>query len=127
MKGHGSKFDLKKDEAVLALLTQRNVEDAAKSVGIDTTTLFRGMKVPEFDTAYREAKRAAFGQAIARLHQMSTAAAATLGKVMVDPTSPASTRVRAADCILNHTVKAIELDDLEARISQLERVDTPEA
>jgi hypothetical protein len=117
MKGHGSKFDLKKDEAVLALLTQRNVEDAAKSVGIDTTTLFRGMKVPEFDTAYREAKRAAFGQAIARLHQMSTAAAATLGKVMVDPTSPASTRVRAADCILNHTVKAIELDDLEARIS----------
>jgi hypothetical protein len=33
MKGHGSKFELKKEEAVLALLTQRNVEEAAKAVG----------------------------------------------------------------------------------------------
>jgi len=39
MKGHGSKFGRKKDEAIIALLTQRNVEEAAKSIGIATTTL----------------------------------------------------------------------------------------
>jgi hypothetical protein len=121
MKGHGSKFELKKDEAVLALLTNRNVEDAAKAVGIDATTLMRWMKVPEFDAAYREAKRAAFSQTVARLHQMASAAASTLGKVMVDPASPASTRVRAAESILNHTMKAVELEDIEARIAELER------
>ena len=121
MKGHGSKFELKKDEAVLALLTNRNVEDAAKSVGIDATTLMRWMKVPEFDAAYREAKRAAFAQTVARLHQMSSAAASTLGKVMVDPSSPASTRVRAAESILNHTMKAVEFEDIKARIAKLER------
>jgi len=121
MKGHGSKFGLKKEEAVLALLTPRNVEEAAKSVGVDATTLIRWMKVPEFDAAYREAKRTAFGQTMARLHQMSSAAASTLGKVMVDPSSPASTRIRAAESILNHTMKAVELEDLEARIAELER------
>jgi hypothetical protein len=45
----------------------------------------------------------------------------TLLKVVIDPTTPASTKVRAADSVLNHTAKAIELDDVEARLSELER------
>ena len=69
------------------------------------------MKAPEFDAAYREAKRDAFGQSIARLQQASSAAVTTLLKVMVDSNTPASTKVRAADSVLSHTAKAIELDD----------------
>lgn len=76
--------------------------------------------MPEFQTAYREAKRAAFSQSIARLHQMSSAAVSTLGKIMIDVNAPASTRVRAADSILNHTVKAIEIEDIVARVAALE-------
>jgi hypothetical protein len=33
----------------------------------------------------------------------------------------ASTKVRAAECILNHAAKAIELEDIEARVTDLER------
>ena len=51
----------------------------------------RWQKQPEFQKAYRDARRAAFGQSISRLHQMSSAAVATLGKVMVDPGTPPST------------------------------------
>jgi hypothetical protein len=51
---------------------------------------------------------------------MSGAAAATLGKVMVDPNTPASTKVRAADSILDHAAKAIEIEDIEARLAALE-------
>jgi hypothetical protein len=40
---------------------------------------------------------------------------------MVDPNAPASTRVRAAGSILSHTAKAIKIEDIEARLSQLER------
>ena len=108
-------------EAILALLSQRNVEEAARVAKIAARTLYRWMNDREFDTAYREAKRAAFSQSIARLHQMSSAAVSTLGKVMVDPTTPPSTKVRAADSILNHTAKAIEIEDIEARVSELER------
>jgi transposase-like protein len=121
MKGHGSKFSRKMDQAVAALLTQRNVEEAARAVGIGVATLLRWQKEPEFQKAYRDARRAAFGQAVARLQQMSGAAVATLGKMMVEPTAPPSTRVRAAEVIINHAAKAIEIEDIEARVTELER------
>ena len=122
MLGHGSKFGRKKEEAIAALLTQRNIEEAAKAVGIASNTLLKWMKLPEFQTAYREARRAAFGQAVARLQQGTAAAATTLLKTMIDPATPASVRVRAAEAIFNHAAKAIEIEDIEARVSELERV-----
>ena len=121
MKGHGAKFGRKKEEAIVALLIQRNVDEAARSIGISTQTLVRWMKLPEFQTAYREARRAAYGQSIARLQQATTAAVSTLLKIMVDTNSPASTRVRAADSVLNHAVKAIENEDIEVRVAALEQ------
>ncbi len=78
-------------------------------------------KGPEFDAAYRQAKRAAFGQSIARLQQATGAAVSVLLKVMVDSGTPASVRVRAADSVLDHSAKAIELEDIEARVAELER------
>jgi len=79
------------------------------------------MKEPEFQTAYRDARRAAFGQSVARLQQASGAAVSTLLKVMVDANTPASTKVRAADSVLNHAAKAIEIEDIEVRVTELER------
>jgi len=120
MTGHGAKFGRKKEDAIVALLTTRTVEEAARAVGVSTKTLLRWMKEPEFDTAYRAAKRAAFGQSIARLHQLASAAVTTLGKVMLEPGTPPATRVRAADSILDHTTKAIEIEEIEARVAALE-------
>jgi len=74
MKGHGSKFGRKKDEAIAALMTQRNIEDAAKAVGIAPNTLLKWMKEPEFDKSYRAARRATFGQSVAQLQQAAPAA-----------------------------------------------------
>ena len=121
MAGPGAKFTRKKEEAIAALLTQRNIEEAARAVGIGTQTLLRWMKVPDFDKAYREARRAAFSQSVARLQQASGAAVSTLLKIMVDPGAPASTRVRAADSVLDHSAKSIEIEDIEARVAALER------
>jgi transposase-like protein len=121
MTGHGAKFGRKKEEAIAALLTQRNVEEAARTTGIGTKTLLRWMHVPEFDDAYRKARRDTYSQARARLQQACGAAVSTLLKVMVDPGTPASTRVRAADSVLGHSAKAIEMEDIEVRLSDLER------
>jgi hypothetical protein len=73
------------------------------------------MKEPEFDVAYREAKRKAFGRSIARLQQSTGAAVTTLLKVMVDPSTPPNAKVRAADSVLNHAAKAIEIEDITSR------------
>jgi hypothetical protein len=121
MKGHGSKFERKQEEAIAALLTQRNIDEAAKATGVSPNTLLSWMKNPQFDAAYREARRQAFRQSVARLQQASSAAVTTLLKIMVDPTAPHSTRVRAADSVLDHSAKAIEIEDIEARVAELER------
>ena len=84
MTGHGTKFRGKKEAAVAALLTQRNLEDAARAVDVSPKTLLRWMKEPEFMTSYREARRAAFGQAVARLQQGTSEAATTLRKVLIE-------------------------------------------
>ena len=110
------------EAAIAALLTARNLEEAAKSVGIAPNTLLNWMKVPEFQAEYREARRVAYSQAVARLQQGATAAATTLLKVMVDQSTPASVKVRAAECVMNHSSKAIEIEDVAARVEELERV-----
>jgi hypothetical protein len=121
MVGHGAKFGRKKEEAIVALLSQRSIEEAARVTNIGTNTLLRWLKEPDFDAAYRAARRVAFSQAIARLQQASGAAVATLLKIMVDANAPASTRVRAADSVLDHAAKAIEIEDIEVRVTELER------
>jgi len=120
MKGHGTKFGRKKEAAIAALLTQRNVDEAARATDISTATLMRWQKLPEFQKAYRKARREVFGQAIAKLHQASGIAATTLIKLMVDTTAPPSVRLRAADSVLQHGADAIVLEDLTERVDDLE-------
>jgi hypothetical protein len=60
-------------------------------------------------------------QAVARLQQGTSAAATTLLKMMLDPNTPASVRVRADECVMNQATKAIEIEDIEARVAELER------
>ena len=78
------------------------------------------MKESDFDAAYRQARRAAFGQCVARLQQASGAAVSVMLKILADPSAPASSRLRAADLVVTHSAKAIEIEDVEARVSALE-------
>jgi hypothetical protein len=121
MAGSRAKLGRKKEAAIAALLTQRNTEEAARVANVGLRTLYRWQKDPEFDAAYRAARRAAFGQTTARLQQGSSAAATILMKLMLDANTPASTRVRAAEIIVIHASKAIEIEDIEARVAELEK------
>jgi len=121
MAGFPAKLGRRKEEAIVALLSQRNVEEAARVAHIPPRTLYRWLNDPEFQAAYREARRAAFGQSIARLQQGTPAAATTLLKLMLDAATPPSTRARCAESVLSLASKAIELEDVEARVSELER------
>ena len=127
MVGHGQKLGRKKEAAIAALLSHRNVDEAAQAVDVGATTLWRWLKLPQFQAEYRKARRDAFSQSIARLQQGTAAAATTLLKTMIDPATPPSVRVRAAEAIFNHAAKAIEIEDIEARVSELERASLAES
>lgn len=121
MAGHGSKLGRKMEAAIAALLSQRNHEEAANAAGVSKRTLNRWLKLPTFQSAYLEARRAAMFQANARLQQASSAAVSALLKVMVDPGTPASVRMRAADCVLARGNQGLENEDLDVRLAALER------
>src|SRR2546422_356990 len=121
MLGHGAKFGHKKEQAIAALLSHRNVEEAARAIRISANTLQRWIKEPEFDAAYREARRTAFWQSLARLQDGAGAAVTTLLKIMLDTNAPAGTRLRAAEVVLERGGQALEMEDIEARVAELER------
>src|ERR1039458_3596674 len=120
MKDDSSKLSPKQKEAIAALLSQRNTEEAARVAGVGARTLYRWMKEPEFERAYQDAMRTAFRQSIARLQQMTGPAVSTLGRIMADPTAPAASRVRASHCILERASEALEIEQLHARVAELE-------
>jgi hypothetical protein len=121
MVGPGSKFTRKKEQAIAALLTQRNVEEAARAAGIGTQTLLRWLKIPEFCKEYLKARREVVQQTIARLQQATGAAGTVALKLMTDPNVPAAVRLRAAEFVFDRAIKGIETEDIEARLSELER------
>ncbi len=120
MVGHGAKFTRKKEEAIAALLVHRNVEDAARSVGIGTQTLLRWLKIPEFVKEYRKARWEVVRQAVARMQQATGAAGTVILKLMTDPNVPAAVKLRAAECVFDRAIKGIELEDIEVRVAELE-------
>ena len=120
MKGHGAKFPRKRQEAIAALLEFPTVREAAETVGIGEATLFRWMQNPEFQTGYREAKRRVVDEAVTRLQRSAGEASDTLRGIMLDTKTPASVRVSAVRAILDMAVRAVEIQELEARIEKLE-------
>jgi hypothetical protein len=120
VKGHGTQFGRKKEAAIAALLTQKNHEEAARAVGIDLKTLKRWMRLPEFIAEWRRARWEIVEQAYARAQQNSGAATSVLLKLMADPATPASSRIRAALGIFDLSREALDLD-IETRVTALER------
>ena len=111
----------KQDRALIGLLTEPSVEGAAVKAGITARTLFRWLNTPLFCGAYREARRQAVQRATGRLQQVTSDAVTTLHEVMTDAGAPAPARVAAAKAVLELAVKALEVDDIAARVQALEQ------
>ena|SRR3712207_1012470 len=110
----------KQEKAVACLLATATITDAAQRAGVGETTLYRWLKEPDFAAAYRDARREAVGQAIARLQHLSAAAAFVLATTMAERSTPAIVKVQAASKILDLAIRTVELEDLEERIAALE-------
>jgi phage terminase small subunit len=120
MIGHGEKLSRKQDQVITALVTCTSITEAAAQCGLADVTLRRWLKQEPFQAAYREARRAVVQQAIVQIQRATAEAVETLRTVMQDTAAPAGAKVSAAKTILETAVKAVELEDLEARIVALE-------
>lgn len=120
MAGMG-KMTRKQEIAISNLLKLPTVSEAAEATGIGERTLWRWLRDPSFQEAYRKARREAVSQAVARLQRETSQAVEALATVMRDDEAPATSRVSAARAILELAIKAIELEDIEARVAELEK------
>lgn len=111
----------KQQNTILALLTEPTIKAAAQKAGVGERTVHTWLDEPAFSKAYAKARREATRRAVARLQQYSDVAASTLLEVMATKTNHPSVRLAAAKTVLEMAIRAVELDDLQERVSVLER------
>lgn len=114
-------LDAKRQKALSALLSQPTVADAAKKSKLSEATLFRYLSEEDFRAAYRRARAEVVNHAITQLQRDAATASRTLREICEDKTAPATARVSAAKTILDGAVKAVEIQDLAARLEEVER------
>ena len=105
---------------MLALLEQPTIVEAAKSAGVHKATLYKWLKEPGFQGAYRESRREALRLATARLQQTSSEAVEALKEIVGDRSQQGASRVGAARVILDYAAKMTELEDFGERLARLE-------
>ena len=122
MKPLEQKLTAKQEQALIALLDCGEIKQAAETAGVTKVTLWRWLQSPDFQARYRAARRQLVETAIAQLQSDCTTAARVLREVAEDRQAPASSRVAAARAIIEQSVSAVQLTDLQERLEEVERL-----
>lgn len=117
-RGHGDKLERKAEAAIVALLANPTMPEAARAAGVSETTLWRWLQRDDFQKRYREAQNKVFDGALGALQGATAEAVDCLRRNLA--CSRPGVQVQAARTILDYTLKARQLFDLEIRIGQLE-------
>ena len=113
-------LDASQAKALTALLSCPTVAAAAKRARLGEATLYRYLRDDVFKSHYRAARSEIVEHAIVGLQRDCAVAARCLREVCESESAPASARVAAANSILSHAIKAVELQDMAARLEALE-------
>lgn len=106
--------------ALTELLGGKSVRAAAKAAGVDPATVHRWLHDPTFRAAQQSGRRQLTQQALSQLQSITETAIGVVKELMLDKGKPASVRLRAAQIVIEATVKWLELEDFEARLAALE-------
>jgi phage terminase small subunit len=117
-----SQLSTRQETFILALLSSSSIIEAARIARIAERTGRRWLKLAHVQQAYQAAQQEVFDDAITTLKLAMHDAVTLLRATLKDSEIPASTRVRAAQIILEHSLELHKIADLEARISELEQM-----
>jgi AcrR family transcriptional regulator len=120
MRGHGEKKSRKLDAFITGLLSRQTVEDAA-AAGISTASAYRWLRDQDVIARLREARRESWGRALAQMQEAGPEAVEALRKTLREAESE-SARVSAARTILELGLRAVEIGDIEERLTKLEQL-----
>jgi hypothetical protein len=106
--------------ALVELLGGKPVRTAAKAAGVDPATVHRWLNEPDFRAAQQAGRRQLTQQALSQLQSITETAIGVVKELMTDKGKPASVRLRAAQIVIEATVRWLELEDFESRLRALE-------
>ena len=104
------KLGRKQEALVAALLTEPTHAAAASKAGVSEATLQRWLHLPEFQAAYRQARRQLVEGAVGRIQAATGQAVDTLLAVAKSGAKDAD-RVRAAVALLDHAQRGLTATD----------------
>lgn len=108
----------RQQKAIAALLSARNVAEAAQLAGVGERTLHTWLTQPEFRAAVRHAEGDMLDGAARRLLNLQDSAIDTLTEILTS--GRASDRRLAAQAVLDYLLKLRELRNLDDRLTALE-------
>lgn len=114
-------LSIKQTRAIAALITCKDVVDAAEKAQVGERSLRRWLAEDEqFQDALKAADAEIINTAMRRLAEAVDSALTVILVIMLQPGNPVSVRLRAALGVLEKLVKLRELNTLEERIAKLE-------
>jgi len=110
----------KQEMLITALLTLPTIEAASKAVGISDRTARRWFQLPHFQAAYKAAKQIAFDDSLSELRDGVKEAISALRRNLT-ALEPA-VQVRAAHIWLQLALETHKMQEIDARLSELEEM-----
>ena len=117
--GHGAKLPRRAEQAIAALLGQRSVAEAARTIDIKPATLRLWLENPPFIAKYAAAACAVFGPAMRLAQQREGDAVLLIKSLSTDPAVPEDTRLEAV-IYRAGLVQANVIANLESRVSGMD-------
>jgi phage terminase small subunit len=114
------KTTTKQDVFIQAMLAGNTIVTSAQIAGCNEKTAHAWLKLPCVQTAYTEAKRQVFNEALSQLMLDTGEARTTLKAIMKDETVQPGARVRAAQILLEQSISIYKHEEIEARLADLE-------
>jgi len=113
-----SKLSARQIKAITGILGNDSIEDAARKAGVSRSTIYNWLKQDCFIRRIDQERKILFEEGLNALKSATSKAARTL--ILLLEHKDQKTRRLAAKEIINFAIKAIELKELEERVSQLE-------
>jgi transposase-like protein len=111
----------KQEKAIMLLLQNKKIEEVAQELGISTKTLYRWLKQDVFKKRFAEVRQELFNEALDSLKTLTKQAIDTLDDILRNGTKETS-RVTASKTVLELALRLKEVEELERRVEELEKI-----